>query len=355
MKIFIKIVFVFKFSDFEVYLKSKIVEIHAQPNDEGVSCCSDPIGVPECSQNYSLMSKLAYNPLGAGSTRKSVTNDSKVSVYFTPNDSVDQPQIQISPLHINYIRENLDSYLGCLKPAVSNPKFDFDMHRMQANLEKEIDRRRSQYRSNSEDYESAGDGDGDGDEVIEIDTEKTKMLNSTNETDDINDRMYSETGFIRLNTLPKRHKFRRATGSKDLYYSLENVFDMNVSDSNYYQMRTSTKTIDEASETQLTSSASDNCSSSDTNHSNQLNGDGGGSSNPSSNSNMISKNPSQSLLELNHNGFNATQTTSSSMPNICDSTKKCRTKESNGQIEIFDVKIENGYGTENNQTINKLN
>lgn len=304
----------FFLSEFEVYLKSKIIDIHPIPIDEKLSCSSEPTDMP--SSSFPSMSKQ-YNPLDAYSARKSLTNDSKVSVYFTPQDSVDQPQLQISPMHINYIRENLDSYIGCLKPAVSDLKFDFDMHRLQTDLEKEVDRRRKRYRMNSDEFESVGD---------EYDTEKTKMLNNTDSMDEMN----IGPGYIRMNTLPRRNKFKKNGGSKDLYYSLENVFDSNAA--NNYQMHTSTKTIDEASETQLTSSASDNCSSNETSHPNQLNCSHQGASN-------IVNNPSQSVLVLNNvtlGGFNDAPI-SSSMPNISEPTT---TKD--GVIEV---------NTENNQIL----
>lgn len=329
------------FSDFEVYLKSKIAEIHPIPNDDKSSTCSDPIGMPiNLPINYRL-AKFS-NPLDASSTKKSLTNDSRVSVYFTPQDSVDQPQVQISPMHINYIQENLDSYIGCLKPASSNPKFDFDMHRLQTNLEKEIDRRRSRYRVNSEDYESAGD------EMLEIDAEQTKMLNNVDVTEDGKMAGDLGNGYIRLNTLPKRSKFKKFAGNKDLYYSLENVFDSNAADNfNYYQMQTSTKTIDETSETQLTSSASDNCSSNEASNSNQLNS----CERPLGQTYSIKHpNPSQSVLELNRglNGDFKDLQISNSLPNVSESddvttTLLMNTKKSNHNQS-------NELKSENNQT-----
>lgn len=323
----------FFFSDFEVYLKSKIVEVHPIPNDEKVSCYSEPnASGPRRALGHFRMSSV-YNPVDTGSTRKMQAHDSRASVYFTPQDSIDQPQLQMSPMHINYIRENLDSY--CLKPIISNPKFDFEIHRLQTDLEKEIDRRRSQYQINSEEYESAGD------DFIEIDSEKTKMLNNI---DSMENAMGTDRNYIRMNTLPKRNKFKRFNGgNKDLYYSLENLFDGNdIGDvaSNFYQMNTSTKTIDEASETQLTSSASDNCSSNEATHSNQLNGNGLLRNNPQENVLLLkNQNPSQSVLVLNTKftncGFNDA-TISNSMPNICETTK-----EMNKHDVVNDVKTVN--------------
>lgn len=320
-----------------MYLKSKIVDIHPIPNDEKSSTCSDPIGVPRnLPINYRL-TKFS-NQLDASSTKKSLTNDSRVSVYFTPQDSVDQPQVQISPMHINYIRENLDSYIGCLKPVSSNPKFDFDMHRLQANLENEIDRRRSRYRRNSEDYESVGD------EMLQIDAEQTKMLNNVDGTEDV--KMVGDSvnnnGYIQLNTLPIRSKFKKFAGSKDLYYSLENVFDSNVADNLYSQRQTSIKTIDDTSETPLTSSASDNCSSNEASHSNQLNS----CDRPLEPCHSIKHtNPSQSVLELSRglNGDFKDLQISNSLPNVSESDDVTTTLLMNCRKAI-ELK------TENNQT-----
>lgn len=241
-------------------------------------------------------------------------------------------------MHINYIHENLDSYIGCLKKTESDTKFDFNAH-LQLNLQKEIDHRRSQqfgYQStnNDEDYDKYAD------EVIEIDTEQTKMLNKTDENPDNNMTINSNAGcFIRMNTLPKRNKFKRNVSGNDFYYSLENVFDSNAHDSNFYPIHESNKTIDEASETQLTSSGSDNCSSNETTRSNQ-------------------QNPSQSVLVLNEMppvNFSDIQT-SASMPNINEST--ILTKEQSKNIEIdqnvvemqineFDRKVFNENDTNN--------
>lgn len=310
--------FRFYFTEFEVYLKAKIAEAHQTSNDEKAASCSDPNGTSRSAViNSKITKSLVYHPIDSTSRSKSTTSGSKVSVYFTPNDSIDQPQLQLSPMHINYIRENLDSYIGCLKSTESDTKFDFNAHHLnQLNLEKEIDHRRSQqfsYQStnNDEDYDRYPD------EVIEIDTEQTKMLNKTDENPDNNMTINSSAGcYIRMNTLPKRNKFKRNLSGNDFYYSLENVFDSNAHehDSNFYPIHESNKTIDEASETQLTSS-SDNCSSNKTTRLNQ-------------------QNPSQSVLDLNEMApvnFNDIQT-SASMPNINEST--VLTKEQSKNIEI---------------------
>lgn len=280
-------------SDFEVYLKSKIAEVqHARALDEEkASCYSDPHGVlhrPYASARYAKLHLIDSHSL-----RKSIASGSKASVYFTPNDSVDQAQLQLSPMHINYIRENLDTYVDCIKPAAADTKFDIDMHRLQASLEQEINRRRSQqFRQPSDEYDSAVDDTND------FDTEHTRMLNQSND----NGAAPPMAGHcIRMNTLPKR-KNRRSTKVNDLFYSLENVFDGNANDSDLEHSHRSSKTIDEATETLLTSSASDNCSSGEA---------------------VRALGPSQSVLVLNEMSaasLGERPSTCNSMPNILDAT-----------------------------------
>ena len=54
-------------------------------------------------------------------------DDSKTSVYYTPTDGTFSPgHLQVSPIHINYINENLDSLIG-LKPNAAT-KFEFDQY-----------------------------------------------------------------------------------------------------------------------------------------------------------------------------------------------------------------------------------
>lgn len=256
---------------------------------------------------------------------------------------MDQAQVQMSPMHINHIRENLDSYIGCLKPVSSNPKFDFDMHHLQANLEKEIDRRRSQYQMNSEDYECTED------EMLEIDAEQTKMLNNVDVTEDAK----MVDGCIRLNTLPKRNKFKKFADSKDFYYSLENVFDSNAANNLYYNMQTSTKTIDEASETQLISSGSDNCSSNEVSHANQLNSCECPSG-PSNNNSIKYMNPSQSVRELSRglNGDFKDLQISNSLPNVSETDDVNTTLLMNAKKSNHNQNIE--LKTENNQTLTTI-
>ncbi|XP_055295916.1 uncharacterized protein LOC129565272 isoform X2 [Sitodiplosis mosellana] len=299
--------------DFEVYLKTKIVEVHNISNDEGTSCCSDPNGLARNLQMKSKLAKSIYHPFD----RRSITNESKASVYYTPNDTVEQPQLQLSPMHINIIRENLNTFSDCMKPSESMCKFDFDVYRLEANLEQEIDRRRRRIGIDDDD-------DDDEDETIAINTEKTRMLNS----DEPNMAINSAHGYIRLNTLPKRSKYKRSTSGNDFYYSLENVFDPTAAaamNGNFYKIHLSNKTIEEASceETQLTSSASDNCSS---------NGNDMSRLNPT-NVDDHHRNPSQSVLVLNEvppGGVNEIKT-SNSMPNI--SKTDSLTKEPNNDIE----------------------
>lgn len=312
-------------TDFEVYLKTKIAEVHNISNDEGTSCYSDPNGLARNLQAKSKLAKSIYHPFD----RRSITNESKASVYYTPNDTVEQPQLQLSPMHINIIRENLNTFSDCLKPSESVCKFDFDMHRLEANLEQEIDRRRRRFANDNDD-----DDDEEEDETIEINSEKTRMLNS----DEPNMAINATQGYIRLNTLPKRNKYKRAASGNDFYYSLENVFDPTAAstaiaaaaaaaasktNSNLYQMHLSNKTIDEASceETQLTSSTSDNCSSNDMSRSNQTNSDD------------RHCNPSQSALVLSDVsiGGGSDIKTSNSMPNISKTNNL--TKESTNDTD----------------------
>lgn len=279
-------------SDFEVYLKSKIAEVEQAraSNEEKASCYSDPHGA--FHRPYARYAKLHL--IDSHSLRKSIASGSKASVYFTPNDSVDQAQLQLSPMHINYIRENLDTYVDCIKPAAADIKFDIDMHRLQASLEQEINRRRSQqFRQPSDEYDSAVD------ETNDFDTEHTRMLNQSND----NEAPPPMAGHcIRMNTLPKR-KHRRSAKGNDLFYSLENVFDGNANDSDLEHSHRSSKTIDEATETLLTSSASDNCSSSEA---------------------VRALGPSQSVLVLNEMSaasLGERPNTCNSMPNIMDATR----------------------------------
>lgn len=281
---------VYPISDFEeVYLKTNKTGVHIS-NDEGVGCSSD-------SNGFGGVKSRPMKPID----RRSVTNESKASVYFTPNDSVDQPQLQLSPMHINIIQENLNTFPDCMKPSEAMCKFDFDMHRLEANLELEIDRRRHHISSQPDD---------DDDEIIEIDTEKTRMLNNSDDRNDDDMAINSSQGYIRLNTIPRHNKYKRTASGNDFYYSLESMFEPATVHSNHYQKHLSNKTVDKASyeETQLTSSGSDNCSSNEMNR-----------SNPTTDEySQDNRHPSQSVLVLNNvsTGSYSEIQTSNSMPNI---------------------------------------
>lgn len=277
-----------------MYLKAKIAEVHKVPNDEA-SCYSDSNDIRQSPQLRGKLSRAP--PIGSIWGRGNIAHESKASVYYTPNDSVDQHQLQMSPMHINFI----ESYADCFKPSESACKFDFDMHRLETNLEQEINRRRSQIEQDDEE-----------DEVLEMNAEQMRMLNG----EDIETKENNITqGYIRMNTLPRRNKYKRTASGKDFYYSLENVFDL--ADRNGYQLH-STKTIDEASETQMTSSASDNCSSSEMSRSNPIN-------------NEEQQYPSQSVLnDVSADELNGKQC-SNSLPNINRSEEL--TKEHCNQID----------------------
>lgn len=305
-------------TDFEVYLKTKIAEVQNSANDEINSCTSDPNELAKIMQLKSKLLKQPYHHRGIDliSSHRSVTNDSKASVYYTPNESVDQShQLQSSPMHINFIQENLNTYADCLKPE-PRCKFDFNMHRLEENLEQEIDQRR---RRHTILCANLGGGDyaaDDDDETIDINSEQTRMLNqscSKNDDgicgdDDIVNNLAQ--GYIPLNTLPKHsNKFKRTASGKDMYYSLENVFDVVSSGvvSNLYEMTVSDKTIDEASETQVTNSTSENSSLNNMSRLNAM----------TSESLEDNNDPTQSVLMSNGTAhLNDVPTSSNSMPNI---------------------------------------
>lgn len=300
-------------TDFEVYLKTKIAEVRNMPNDESNSCTSDPNEVAKIMQ---LKAKLMKPPYHRGIdlilAHQSVTNESKASVYYTPNDSVDQTQqLQSSPMHINFIQENLNTYTECMKPEPVC-KFDFNMHRLEANLEQEIDKRRRRHTILCANLGINNDGndDDDDDETLDINSEQTQMLNRSGgkNIDGDDDVANMSQGYIPLNILPKHNKFKRSASGKDLYYSLENVFDVVSSGvvSNLYEMTVSNKTIDEASETQVTTSTSDNSSS-----------------NAAMTSESIEdNNPTRSMLALNEGAHLNDAPTSNSMPNIISNMER---------------------------------
>lgn len=76
-------------SDFETYLKTKIEKL-SQLEGENLDCKS-----PDFHEHFSTKS----------------FDESKASVYFTPNEGHLSPQpMQFSPIHINYINEDM---IGC--------------------------------------------------------------------------------------------------------------------------------------------------------------------------------------------------------------------------------------------------
>lgn len=82
--------FIFFFSEFETYLKTKIEKLSKIETDD-----PDDLKSPDYHEHYSTKS----------------FDESKASVYFTPNDGYLSPQpLQGSPLHINYINEGI---IGC--------------------------------------------------------------------------------------------------------------------------------------------------------------------------------------------------------------------------------------------------
>lgn len=79
----------FPFTEFETYLKTKIEKL-SQIETQNLDCKS-----PDYHEHFSTKS----------------FDESKASVYFTPNDGHLSPQpLQVSPLHINYINEGI---IGC--------------------------------------------------------------------------------------------------------------------------------------------------------------------------------------------------------------------------------------------------
>lgn len=300
-----------------MYLKTKIAEAQNIPNGESNSCTSDPNELAKIMQLKSKLSKQPFHHRGIDSisAHRSVANESKASVYYTPNDSIDQShQLQSSPMHINYIQENLNTFADCLKPE-PRCKFDFNMHRLEENLKREIDQRRRRHTILCAKLGGGDDADDD-DETIDINSEQTRMLNQScskngdcGDGDDVVNNLAQ--GYIPLNTLPSKHnsKFKRSASGKDMYYSLDNVFDVVSSGvvSQLYEMAMSNKTIDEASETQVTSSTSENSSSS-----NNMS-----RSHAMTRESLEDNNPSRSMLMLNGAAhLNDVPTSSNSMPNI---------------------------------------
>lgn len=276
-------------------------EVQKAANDDDHSCMSDP---NELSRIMQLKSKLMRPPYHRGidliSAHYSMTNESKASLYYTPNECADQSyQLQSSPMHINFIEENLNTYADCMKPELMC-KFELNLH--------DVVGHESSHTARS----ANRNGDYDDDERIDITTEQTQMLNSMkHDGDDVVNNL--SQGYIPLNTLPKRNTFKRSGSGKDTYYSLENVFDV-VSGklgNNRNEMAASTKTIEEASETQATTSTSDNSSSSNMSRSNAM-----------TSGSLDHNHPSQSMLVLNGEAHLDDVATSNSLPNITSKMEK---------------------------------
>lgn len=190
------------------------------------------------------------------SKRKSLANDSKASVYFTPTDSIDQNQLQLSPIHINYIRENVDSYMGYMKPAPSTARKLFFQRRQMHSADDDAAAAAMSFKPLEKIYSNgcAGAGIGDDDDISE--TESSIMIATENDSsNEDNCAAISHADYIPMNILCKsRSKIH--CDSKDLYYSLENVFDTPPPHARF----TNDLAIDESSDLQMSnSSASDNC------------------------------------------------------------------------------------------------
>lgn len=213
-------------ADLEVYLKSKINELQRRELDEQMVCSEDVI--IECN-------KIAK--------RKSFANESKTSVYFTPLDSVEARELQLSPIHINYIRENnFSSCPGTLKRPSNRMSFGF-IEDIDAELK---------FREKEKHCVTSVDNDHDYD-VDDAERQRfvpevfTNSLNSSQRKSD------------------RKH---RRVNSNDFYFSLENVYD--AKPSNYVPMKQlNDLAIDETSEAQISnSSASDNCIAESNNNTN---------------------------------------------------------------------------------------
>lgn len=289
-----------------MYLQAKIARLQNKHVDEK-TCYSDQNDYCVGDGLYEARRHTitTYNQMEPILKRRSLANDSKASVYFTPTDSVDQTQLQLSPIHINYIKENLDTFVSCLKPPSLSTKFCFDAPRLNGEL------RCASFDSQMEDCDSLAD---------EMDTERTAMMTTENDSsNEDNCAMNQNTDYIHLKTLSKR-KLKNAQNSKDFYYSLENVFDGIPSGSIYQQMQLSNKTIDEVSETQGTNtSASDNCITEESNSLNRLQSIDPTDSTSNQKLMPIFVNPSQSTSALfpHHIQFHFHELqASNSLPNI---------------------------------------
>lgn len=200
--------------------------------------------------------KGVYSQMEPMSKRKSLANESKASVYFTPTESIDQAQLQLSPIHINYIRENLDSYMGYMKPAPSTArKLFFQQQQMYSadNDGAEPTTSRTFEQTYANRRTSIDDDSSETESAIMITTEN----DSSNED---NCAAKPNIDYIPMNIFCKR-KSKICGDSRDLYYSLENVFETKSPPAQLIN----DLTVDETSDVQLSSSASDNCTADDEN------------------------------------------------------------------------------------------
>lgn len=190
------------------------------------------------------------------SKRKSLANDSKASVYFTPTDSIDQTQLQLSPIHINHIRENFDSFGGYMTPAPSTARKLIFQRRQMHSADNEA-AEPSTSRSLAQTYSNRKDGAAiDDDDLSE--TESTIMIAAENDSsNEDNCASTSHNDYIPMNILC-RSKSKIRSDSKDLYYSLENVYDTTLPQAQ--------PANDLTSDVQTSnSSASDNCAADEDN------------------------------------------------------------------------------------------
>lgn len=204
---------------------------------------------------YSTMGRRGiYNQMEPISKRRSVANESKASVYFTPTDSIDQTQLQLSPIHINYIRENVDSYMGFMKPAQSTARKLFFQQRQMYSADDDAATAMT-FRTLERTYSNGcANTIGDDDDISE--TESSIMIATENDSsneDNCAAKLHKD--YIPMNIMCKS-KSKIACDSKDFYYSLENVFDTPPPQARL----TNDLAIDESSDVQMSnSSASDNC------------------------------------------------------------------------------------------------
>lgn len=241
-----------------MYLKSKIDELKKKHADDRYSehddsCVGDGL---YSSRGY----KGIYNQMDPISKRRSLANDSKASVYFTPTDSIDQSQLQLSPIHINYIRDHGASYSPFTSPTTSTARQLF-FHQRQLHSADASTAEAMSFAPLRETHLNGRAGmnvDDDDDDDGEV-SETIVFTAESNVTNGDVEHHQSHNDYIPMNILCKT-KSRIRCDSRDLYYSVENVFDPIESLS---QIQLSN---DELSDVQMSnSSASDNCIADDEN------------------------------------------------------------------------------------------